>query len=91
MIRERRAAKVLKIEAPRTYRALQQACRKGLPFEREFDYLLERLMLAEVNKDGMYPLFLVIALQEMQPDFGAILEKSTGSAGRKTEYHRSPR
>lgn len=53
MVRQRRAAQILKTEVPRIYRALRQAHGKGLLVGREFDYLLERLICAEASKDSM--------------------------------------
>jgi len=54
MIRARVAAQRLKTEVPRVYRAMQHAYREGHLIEREFDYLLEGLILAERNNDGTY-------------------------------------
>ncbi len=54
MVRQKRAAQVLKTEAPRIYHALQQAYKDGLLLERQFDYLLERLVHAEAKSDGIY-------------------------------------
>ncbi|KAK4118605.1 hypothetical protein N657DRAFT_685083 [Parathielavia appendiculata] len=68
MVREKRAAKTLKTEAKSTLVLLQQAYRKGLLLEREFDYLFERLMRAEACND-------VAALQKIRADFQAILAR----------------
>ncbi|KAH8909463.1 hypothetical protein BR93DRAFT_965563 [Coniochaeta sp. PMI_546] len=68
MIRQRRAAQILKTEVPRMFRALQKAYRKGLLVDREFDCLLERLIGAEASKD-------VIALRKIQSDFEILLAR----------------
>ncbi|KAJ4288331.1 hypothetical protein N0V88_007369 [Collariella sp. IMI 366227] len=51
MVRQKRAAKSLKTEIKSTYILLQQAYRKGLLLERQFDYLFERLMQAEAQNN----------------------------------------
>ncbi|KAH8878692.1 hypothetical protein GQ53DRAFT_756532 [Thozetella sp. PMI_491] len=82
MVREKRAAKTVKTEAPRTYAVLRRAYRKGLLLEREFDFLLERLLRAEDQND-------VAALRKVQADFQAILARATLQPARRLlERHR---
>ncbi|KAJ9148803.1 hypothetical protein NKR19_g5836 [Coniochaeta hoffmannii] len=76
MVRQRRAAQILKTEVPRIYRALRQAHGKGLLVGREFDYLLERLICAEASKD-------IIALRKIQSDFEALLARSSPQTRRR--------
>ncbi|KAB5513542.1 hypothetical protein GE09DRAFT_932134, partial [Coniochaeta sp. 2T2.1] len=51
IVHRKRIARILKLKVPRLYRILQQAYRERILCEREFDYLLERLIIADANKD----------------------------------------
>ncbi|KAK4129021.1 hypothetical protein N657DRAFT_562340 [Parathielavia appendiculata] len=64
VVREKRAAKT-EDRGKSTLILLQQAYRKGLLLEREFDYLFERLMRAEACNDAA-------ALRKIRADFQAI-------------------
>jgi hypothetical protein len=85
MIRARVAARELKMEAPRVYRKMQHAYRDGHLLDREFDFLLERLILAEKNNDGIYThnapgrtslTSPVQALRKIKSDLSLIMERS---------------